>query len=166
MFINYLYWGIYDDYTVRKLEPRGNKPILIRILEPSYKRNNKIPYKIETIDKYIVLELYFDDISEYPPEKYKDRFVLFDINMAKKLVSFIEKHDFDEIVVHCSQGISRSSAIMVCISRILNLPEIEKTIYKCGRFKPNNLILNEFSKIKYNKKYTKCTLVNTNNISI
>ena len=158
-----LYWGIYDDYTVRTLEPRGKNPILIRVLETSYKGNN-IPYEIETINKYKnILELYFDDISDYS-ERYINKFSLFNKDMAQELVKFINENIFDEVVVHCSAGISRSSAIMICISRILGLKTIEENIYKCGMFYPNTLVINEFSKIRYtnNKYFYEHNLINTN----
>lgn len=160
-----MYFGIYDNYTIRSLKPKGKKPILIRALEPEYLREGKIPYEIRYIDKYVdVLELYFEDIVDYPPVEYKDRFVLFNTNMARQLIDFIMKNDFDEIMVHCNAGVSRSSALMICISKILGIPEIEDKVYKSGRFVPNKLILNEFSKCEYSPKYKNYEhkIINTN----
>lgn len=139
-----MYWEIYDNYTIRSIKPKTDKSILIRILEPQYK-NYGIPYKIHSLDKYIdVLELYFDDIVEIPPEEYKNRFVLFNNDMAKQLTDFIITHDFEEINVHCNGGQSRSAAIMICISKILDRKDIEESINKDSRFKPNKLVLNIF----------------------
>ena len=39
-----MYWGIYDDYTIRTYKAKGKNPILIRALEPSYRGRN--PYDI------------------------------------------------------------------------------------------------------------------------
>lgn len=143
-----MYWGIYDEYTIRNYKTKGKCPILIRALEPSYK--DKIPYSIDTIDEYIdILELYFEDISEYM-EDYQDKYTLFNVEMAYKLIEFVNKNKFDEIVIHCSAGISRSSALMICVSRILGLHSIEKEICKSGRFYPNKLVIQEFMKCNYN----------------
>lgn len=136
-----MYWSILDDYTVRRYSPKGKKAILIRILEPRYKRQGE-PYNIYTINEYSnVLKLYFDDITKIPNEKHKNRFVSFGEKDCMELISFIKNNHFDEIVVHCNAGISRSSAIMICISKLLNLKEIEDEIYSSRRFNPNKLIL-------------------------
>lgn len=143
-----MYWGIYSEECVQHLKLKGERPILIRALEPSYK-GSKIPYEIQNINEYVdVLELYFDDITS---KRDDEKFVLFDEDMGCKLIHFINRNKFDEIVVHCSMGVSRSSALMICISRILNLPQIEEDIIKSGRFCPNKLVLEEFSE---------CTMIN------
>lgn len=160
-----MYFGIYDNYTIRTLKPKGKKPILIRALEPSYKKNGKIPYSIKYIDQYVdVLELYFEDISDYLPKEQRDRFVLFNQDMAKQLIEFLNKNDFDEVITHCNAGVSRSSALMVCISRILGIPEIEDKIYRSGRFHPNTMVLNEVLKCDFKPKYKiyEHKIINTN----
>lgn len=148
-----MYWGIFNDYNIRHYKPQGKKAILIRALEPSYKQMG-IPYNIKYLSSYVnVLELYFQDFREVPPEKYKDRFKLFNEKLALELIDFIKNNDFDEIAVHCSAGISRSSAIMICISRIINNKEIEDTIFKHTElYDPNPLVLQEFDKVN-NKVY-------------
>lgn len=160
-----MYFGIYDNYTIRNLKPKGKRPILIRALEPEYLKLGKIPYDIKYINEYIdVLELYFEDITDYPPIEHKDRFLLFNKEMAKKLIEFINKNDFDEIIIHCYAGVSRSSALMICVSKALGIQEIEEKIYKSGKFAPNKLILNEFSKCDYIPKYKNYEhkIINTN----
>lgn len=142
-----MYWGIYDNYTVRHYEPKGEAPILIRILEQSYKKRG-IPYKIRYINKYInVLELYFDDISHDIPKEYKDRFVLFNENIAKEIIHFIKNNNYDEIVVHCNAGISRSSAVMISIAKALEREDIVREIYDSKLYMPNNKVLGVFNKV-------------------
>ena len=148
-----MYWGIYSSEHIQHLKLKGKRPILIRALEPLYKEG-KIPYEIPNINKYIdVLELYFDDITD---ERVDKKFVLFNRDMSYKLIDFINKNEFDEIVVHCAMGISRSSALMICISKILNLPQIEEVIIKSNRFNPNKLVLKIFSE---------CTIINTKKLN-
>lgn len=141
-----MYWGIYDDYTIRMLRPKGKKAILVRALEPSYKERD-IPYKIYALNQYIdVLELYFDDICEVLSIEANNRFTLFNEDMARELIEFIKRNDFDEVNVHCGAGISRSSALMICISKIIDMPQIEKEIINSNRFIPNKLVLSVFDK--------------------
>lgn len=139
-----MYWGIYDNYMVRHYEPKGKAPILIRLLEPSYKERG-IPYKIRHINKYVnILELYFDDITRDIPEKYQGRYTLFNESTAKEIISFITNNIYDEIVVHCNAGISRSSAIMVCIAKALSRKDIVKEIYDSRLYLPNPKIIEVF----------------------
>ena len=44
-----MYFSICDDNRIRNYILKGKKTILIRILEPSYKKNG-IPYKITNIN--------------------------------------------------------------------------------------------------------------------
>lgn len=145
-------WGVYDDYSIQSIIPSEQNSILIRVLEPAYK-NNRIPYTIKHIDKYTdVLELYFDDIVFEIPEEYKGRFIGFDIDMAEKLIDFINNNDFDEINVHCNKGSSRSSAIMHCVAYILNDKSIINEIEKDSYYNPNKLVLNVFNEFINNKQ--------------
>ena len=136
-----MYFGIYDNKTIRNLELKGSKAILIRILEPSYLKNG-IPYEIKNLDEYYnVLELYFDDILV---PKLQRKFVFFSIEMAKKLNQFILDNDFDEIAIHCNAGISRSPAIGLCVAKILKSKDMEQQISNHIHFLPNNQILTTF----------------------
>lgn len=159
-----MYWGIYDDYTIRMLRPKGKKALLIRALEPSYKERG-IPYKIYALNQYVdVLELYFDDIWEIVSDRVYDRYRLFNEDMANELIDFIKRNEFDEINVHCGAGVSRSSALMICVSKIIGKPEIEQKIYECDRFLPNKLVLDVFDKV-FNGQISKTedtTLIHTN----
>lgn len=141
-----MYFGIYDDYTIRKLELKGSKAILIRILEPSYLRNG-IPYEIKNLDKYAnVLELYFNDILI---PKFQRKSIFFSNEMAKKLNQFILDNDFDEIAIHCSAGISRSPAIGLCVAKILNSKDMEQQITNYTHFSPNKQILDTFDSFDF-----------------
>lgn len=141
-----MYWGIYDNYTIRTVKPKGENSILIRLLEPPYLTRG-IDYKIYHIDKYkAVLELYIDDIREIFSDECYTRFKIFNSAHAMELISFIQAHEFDEVNVHCSAGVSRGSAIMICISKILNLKEIEESILNSSRYLPNPLIIDTFNK--------------------
>lgn len=144
-----MYFGIYDNYTIRKLELKGEKPILIRILEPSYLKS-KIPYKIQNLDKYNnVLELYFDDILI---PKFQKNSIFFSIEMAKELNRFILENDFDEIAIHCNAGISRSPAIGICVAKILNSEKMQQQISNYTHFFPNRQVLDVFNSFNFIRK--------------
>ena len=141
---NLFHWSIQDLYSVKNYKPKGSKVLLIRVLEPNYntKNNSDLNYR----DNYnSILELKFQDIREYPPKEYLNRFVLFDADMASFLIDFIKNNlDADEIVVHCSSGQSRSSALMIGISRLLNRQDIEEEINNNNYYNPNPLVLEQF----------------------
>lgn len=142
-------WGIYDDYTIRKVKPTRNNSVLIRILEPRYKETG-IPYKINYLDEYsAILELYFDDINFNIPDNYKDRFVQFNEDMVIELINFIKNNDFNEVNVHCNKGSSRSSAIMYCVALILNNKSVIKEIDRDSYYNPNIQVLDIFKKVFY-----------------
>lgn len=144
-----IYFGIYDDYTIRSYKPKGTKPILIRVLDPSY-RTKECPYNIQYINKYLaVLKLFFEDISERPPKKYENRFITFNSEMAKEFYDFIMENEFDEIIIHCCDGASRSSALMICFSKIINRPDLEEFIRKSDRYYPNTLVIEEFTQLNF-----------------
>lgn len=141
-----MYFNICDSVSIRNYSLKGNKSILIRILEPSYKLNG-IPYIISNIEKYKdILELYIEDTLIDLENKN-----IFDYKKAKILNDFILKNDFDEVIVHCSLGISRSPAIMICIAMILNNVELENIIKNKYRFY-NLYIVDVFKKSNYSVK--------------
>jgi len=142
-----MYFSICNDVNVRNYNLNGKRSILIRCLEPDY-LNSGIPYNINNIDKYVdILELY---IYDYSSEVKENKFV-FDIKKALLLNKFILSNDFDEIVVHCSMGISRSPAIMICIAKILNNKDLEDIIKDKYKFY-NRDIVDFFEKSDYLKK--------------
>lgn len=118
-----MYFNICNDVDIRNFALNGKRPILIRVLEPSYK--DKIPYQINNLSDYsCVLELYIKDTVNCFSLTDND----FNDKTAKLLNTFILNHTFDEVVVHCSLGISRSPAIMICIAKILNNATLENII--------------------------------------
>lgn len=144
-----MYFNIYDDVSIRNYNLKGKKAILIRILEPSYKVSG-IPYIINNINQYKdILELYIEDTIIGSQIINKEN--VFDYEKAKILNDFILKNDFDEVVVHCSLGISRSPAIMICIAKMLNNSKLENIIKERYKFY-NEYIVNVFERTNYSIK--------------
>lgn len=141
-----MYFHICNEVNVRNFELMGERSLLIRALEPSYKE--KTPYKINNIDSYLdVLELYIDDT---PNEKYVT-LNSFNFNKALELNKFILENEFDEVVIHCALGMSRSPALMICVSKILGnkkLEELVKEKYDCY----NQFIVEVFENFNYVEK--------------
>ena len=133
-----MYVGIFGDYQVRNLKLKGKNIILIRIFSENW--YNK--YEILNASKYNdVLELYINDLSKVDDISYlKDNF--------QELNSFILDNEFDEIIVHCGLGVSRSPAIMICIGYILNNMNLVESIKENYKFY-NKVIVNEFLKYDY-----------------
>ena len=122
-----MYYGIYDEDTITKIKPLGKKPIVIRLLD-----KDKEP--LENFDK--VLNLFVADINmELDLEN------IYNEKHAKMINDFILNNDFDEILVHCALGISRSLAVMAYIALILDDKKMFNDILSEKHFIPNKLIL-------------------------
>ena len=122
-----MYYGIYDEDTITKIKPLGKKPIVIRLLD-----KDKEP--LENFDK--VLNLFVADINmELDLEN------IYNEKHAKMINDFILNNDFDEILVHCALGISRSPAVMAYIALILDDKKMFNDILSEKHFIPNKLIL-------------------------
>lgn len=133
-----MYFGISNSYTIKNLKPRGNKPILILCLSES--EYNNMSYLEELNDRYSnILNLNIED---------NDKFDLFNV---KLLNDFILENDFDEIITCCALGMSRSPAIMICISKILESPKIEEMVKENYKFY-NKYIVNTFEQFPYTTK--------------
>lgn len=137
-------YSILDDYVIRRYKPKGQYPILIRLLEPYY-QDIGIPYNILYESHYVaILEVYADDIREWSP-KANQFFTLFNEDMKQQILSFIAQHPFDELVVHCNKGCSRSPAVMLGIADFLEQGDWIKAIRQNPNFLPNELILSVFN---------------------
>lgn len=136
-------WNILDERTVKTYKPLTSNALLIRMLEPI--RTSKYDTTIDNPDLYRnISEIRCDDISEI---RNKDT-TIFNQEHAM-LIKKILKNNYDEIVVHCSLGISRSSGIMLAIAKYIKdvnmiayiesrdfyIPNrhIEQTLYKVLR---------------------------------
>lgn len=156
-----MYFSICNDVSIRNYRLKGNKSILIRILEPSFKKDG-VPYKIGNITEYKdVLELYIEDTIIGYEKVNKEN--VFNSETAKILNEFILKNDFDEVVVHCSLGISRSPAIMICIAKILNNHKLEDLIKESYTFY-NSYIVEIFEKTNYSIKEEKDSKIIEGNV--
>lgn len=133
-----MYIGIFNEYNVTNINLKGKKTILIRILEPTGDKKTQI----KNISNYIdVLELYLPDYVKKPNLNEIDE-------TFNELNNFILDNDFDEIIIHCSLGLSRSPAIMLCIAKILNNKVLETIIKNNYKFY-NKYILDAFMKYPY-----------------
>lgn len=134
-----MYIGIYDSKRVTNVSLKGNNSILIRILEPSG-YSNDLPI-INYSSYQDILELYLPDyIKKINTQELTEIF--------SELNQFILDNDFDEIIIHCSLGISRSPAIMICIAKIINNLELEELIKDQYKFY-NKFIVQRFENYPY-----------------
>ena len=130
-----MYYGIYDEDTITKIKPLGKKPIVIRLLD-------KYKEPLENFDK--VLNLLVADINmELDLEN------IYNEKHAKMINDFILNNDFDEILVHCALGISRSPAVMAYIALILDDKKMFNDILSEKHFIPNKLILRKSMEYDY-----------------
>lgn len=130
-----MYYGIYDEDTITKIKPLGKKPIVIRLLD-----KDKEP--LENFDK--VLKLFVADIN-----RELDLENIYNEKHAKMINDFILNNDFDEILVHCALGISRSPAVMAYIALILDDKKMFNDILSEKHFIPNKLILRKSMEYNY-----------------
>ena len=130
-----MYYGIYDEDTITKIKPLGKKPIVIRLLD-----KDKEP--LENFDN--VLKLFVADIN-----KELDLENIYNEKHAKMINDFILNNDFDEILVHCALGISRSPAVMAYIALILDDKKMFNDILSEKHFIPNKLILRKSTEYDY-----------------
>ena len=130
-----MYYGVYDEDTITKIKPLGKKPIVIRLLD-----KDKEP--LENFDN--VLKLFVADIN-----KELDLENIYNEKHAKMINDFILNNDFDEILVHCALGISRSPAVMAYIALILDDKKMFNDILSEKHFIPNKLILRKSMEYDY-----------------
>ena len=108
---------------VSKLKPK-KKAILISIQDGE---KSELPFKQRTnhVTRSLyedVLFVYFDDID---PVRYNIKFkapFLFSFVEASKIINFLDRNfknnkQFEQVIVHCQAGISRSQAVVNFISK-------------------------------------------------
>ena len=135
-------FGIYSRYIVDDVMPIGKKSILIRVFS-----DNNDYFDMKYINLYSnVLNLCIKDFCEKKEDELEQLRVKF-----VELNNFILSNDFDEVIVHCTLGISRSPAIMICIAKILGSLDMENIIKENFRFY-NKIIVDEFEKFDYLRK--------------
>ena len=133
-------FGIYSRYMVDDILPISESSILIRIFS-----DYSDYFDMKYIDLYSnVLELCIEDLCVKKDEdNLSDKFM--------ELNKFILSNDFDEVIVHCTLGISRSPAIMICIAKILCCLDMENIVKEKFKFY-NKIIVDEFEKFDYLSK--------------
>ena len=87
-----------------------------------------------------VLDVYVDDVRE-ETERGRQVFRLFNEEMAQSIRAFVEAHAFDECVVHCSYGESRSPAIAIGVAHLKGETQLKFALEQDTRYRPNELIL-------------------------
>jgi len=121
------------------LVPTSNMA-LISICNPGVQRNLKDGWGAR-------LDVVFNDITYSPPKEYDGQYVLFDADIAKEIVSFINTLPpiIDHIVIHCLAGLSRSPAIakVLCEKYGEKFPEdhpyiINALVYELFKEEMNN----------------------------
>lgn len=142
-----MYFGIYNSHTIMNWKQKGKQTIIIGCLSKSeYNTPNlKIPTDNNST-KVLLLDIKDSDYLS--------------IENAKQLNDFIINNEFDEVITFCALGISRSPAIMICISKIIKSPIIKKII-KENYIHYNKHIVNDFEQFQYQTK-----IINTQNFII
>lgn len=134
-----MYFGIYDNYTVKNIKPKGRKPVIIRIADSK----DNLHYFSKLKNYHAVLNMIVSD---------DDSFTCDNLNELNK---FIIDNDFDEIIFHCTAGVSRSPAIAVAVSRMISEYEMERMIVDYEFFIPNKHIIDTVDKCCYSRKKVK-----------
>ncbi len=124
-------------------KPNENeKTVIIRINEPDYEVKD-LKYKDLFTD---ILEVSFHDVVK-GMKNLDDSIVLFNNEHSNKIIEFIKRHkDADTFVIHCIAGVSRSSAVGLSLSWILNNSRLEQAILKSKMYSPNSFILETMAK--------------------
>jgi predicted protein tyrosine phosphatase len=108
----------------------------------------------------------FHDLTE----PYKDC-ILFNEEIAKQIIDFVNNIKLNLIIIHCDAGISRSGAVGYFICNYLNLDQKEFKIMN-PNIHPNSLVLDILKKVSgYNEdlqnRYDELFRINeTNNLKI
>lgn len=136
-------------WNVSEYNP-NSKSILISIVD------NK-DFNTDFYNKYIrVLKMDIDDIDLCVyPEIANEKYNIFNINYYNQVIDFIKnakEEGIEEIVLHCSAGVSRSPALAMGICKYLELEEEYKAIINSKGYFPNLYILSFFTSVEEETK--------------
>ena len=101
-------------------------------------------------DRFNILKLQFDDISERDKDIINDNYIFFNENHAKQIHEFIKdikENDTREFYVHCDAGVSRSGAVGYLLNEYFNkyltLNRIDNESFKMNNnhILPNPLVV-------------------------
>lgn len=122
-----------DECTMFSEETLDNNYIIISINDSGHNTTIYSNPKIKD-----VLALTFDDIEL---KEHEDGFIkLMEVSQGERIKSFVDKYKgyVNNIVVHCTAGISRSGAVGCVLARYLN--GNDEYLLKTGRYIPNKYI--------------------------
>lgn len=122
----------------------NEKSILISIVDDSN-------LKLDFYNKYInVLKLTIDDIDTcLIKDIYLKNYEVFNEIHYKKIINFIElNNNINEIVIHCSLGVSRSPAIGIGLCKYLGLEDEFLKMINSNKYMPNLNILSYFCNVE------------------
>lgn len=138
---------IHSFQSALHLKPHPNeKTAMIRISDPDYaeERDAELYYRSEYAD---VLKVSFHDLTDKklvsvlekePEAPYRT----ITYEQAEEIVAFFKKHqDCDVMVIHCSGGISRSSAVAIGLARFFKDEMLEKNIRESDFYFPNETVV-------------------------
>ena len=117
---------------------------------PFKQRTNHITRKLYTD----TLFLYFDDIDPTQFSGNPSFPFLFDDNDAFKIINFLKHHyqkkDFEDIIIHCQAGVSRSHAIALFAAKYFEKDEnlYQQLLHQKGKLFGGNKYI--FNKLKNN----------------
>jgi len=140
-----MYFRICREDEVENIKLNGKESILIRIGCYNDIRTKNLYKEILYLDIKDVV--FFEYVTIDFEMNLIDNFI--------KLNNFILENNFDEVIVHCALSISRSPAIMICISKILGCKKIEDFV-KEGFSCYSKVIVSYFEQFDYIKK--KCDI--------
>lgn len=135
---------VFSEKVAIKCSPKeGKKVAMIRIHDPE---DDIVPLEHES-SFVSVMDVFFHDLA-YRGHELPADIQLMTREHAEKIVSFSKgNQDVDSMVVHCTAGISRSSAVAIGISWLFDLKEEENYLFSSNAYYPNEHVLEIFAQI-------------------
>lgn len=130
----------------RVFDPK-EKTCIIRILGPDYVERDcggNFPGLLHAARFMRIFCYEFDDVTLQSKETHYPHAELFEEYHATKILNSFEKvRDLtDHLVVHCFQGISRSSAVAAALNHIFDLKVSDETFLSLEKHSPNMHVYN------------------------